>query len=42
MNGKTAKLRTQGASSHLSFDEECWKCENVKISKHILFVRVSK
>lgn len=36
MNGKAAKLRTQAASSHLSFDEQCRKCEKVTNSKHLL------
>ncbi|KAF8087598.1 hypothetical protein N665_0576s0006 [Sinapis alba] len=31
MNGKAAKLRTQEASSHLSFDEQCRNCEKESI-----------
>jgi hypothetical protein len=39
MNGKAAKLRTQLASSHLSFDEQCRNCEKVTNSKHLFILR---
>ncbi|KAG2317065.1 hypothetical protein Bca4012_067960 [Brassica carinata] len=36
MNGKAAKLRTQEASSHLSFDEQCRNCEKESIKDSVM------
>ncbi|KAF8100521.1 hypothetical protein N665_0222s0020 [Sinapis alba] len=36
MNGKAAKLRTQEASSHLSFDEQCRNCEKESIKDSMM------
>ncbi|CAN8253871.1 unnamed protein product, partial [Cochlearia groenlandica] len=36
MNGKAAKLRTQQASSHLSFDEQCRNCEKESIKDSVM------
>ncbi|CAH2047220.1 unnamed protein product [Thlaspi arvense] len=36
MNGKAAKLRTQAASSHLSFDEQCRDCEKESIKDSVM------
>lgn len=36
LNGKAAKLRTQEASSHLSFDEQCRNCEKESIKDSVL------
>ncbi|KFK40907.1 hypothetical protein AALP_AA2G058800 [Arabis alpina] len=36
MNGKAAKLRTQAASSHLSFDEQCRRCEKESIKDSVM------
>ncbi|KAG7588357.1 Carbonic anhydrase [Arabidopsis suecica] len=36
MNGKAAKLRTQLASSHLSFDEQCRNCEKESIKDSVM------
>lgn len=36
LNGKAAKLRTQEASSHLSFDEQCRNCEKESIKDSVM------
>ncbi|XP_040950180.1 beta carbonic anhydrase 5, chloroplastic isoform X1 [Gossypium hirsutum] len=39
-NGKNAKLTTESAANHLSFDQQCRLCEKIKekVKKELLFV----